>query len=167
MFNWWTSWLTERLVPHSATVFSIFSGAENGAAGLASIGWFWFSLKTQNLIIVRIMRFWSCLVTDEQRRRDSNPRIPWRISGFQDRCNKPLYHSSVCTFLPSFRWDRGTKLRLKSFLTKNNHRPPYCHPHTLSPRNQAQSSTSLLTKIRERLLDFLVAHRLIGRPVCI
>lgn len=33
-----------------------------------------------------------------QRRRDSNPRTALTVSGFQDRCNKPLYHSSVCRF---------------------------------------------------------------------
>jgi hypothetical protein len=31
----------------------------------------------------------------KQRRRDSNPRTSLKVSGFQDRCNKPLYHSSV------------------------------------------------------------------------
>ena len=36
---------------------------------------------------------------NQRRRRDSNPRIPCEIAGFQNRCLKPLGHSSRACFV--------------------------------------------------------------------
>src|SRR5207302_1174939 len=44
--------------------------------------------------LVEAMAHGVCLQLWERKGRDSNPRIPRGIAGFQDRCNRPLCHPS-------------------------------------------------------------------------
>jgi hypothetical protein len=77
-----------------------------------------------------------------QRRRDSNPRTALTVSGFQDRCNKPLYHSSVC----DLAFLRTAKVNGNSNLAKT-----------------AFEFVLLIAEIRKSLLQILVVIILISR----
>ena len=97
--------------------------------------------------------------TKWRKRRDSNPRYPFRYVGFQDRCHQPLGHSSALSKIPPPR-----NLRHIATPSENHLAPVTSTPQKTAPGNPEAHVNSVAPCLeRSRLIQWVVAVRRRGR----